>query len=472
MPRRVRRQAKASSIVGISHLVNPEHVRLGADLHGAEETVTGRTAAAVPEDAVADGGEAVAAARQKRREVAAEREFRGLLEELDIDELDGKGSVASAGGSVGRAEQRSGLGVRGISAAGRGLRGRRNGRRAPPMPPPSSSDESSEESDESSEDSSDGGAARGARSSRSSGSSRGSDSSRSSGSSRNSGSSGSSRGSRYSTSKVIGGLSRELGVDFGRRRRSRVYQVDDYGGGRQHHRDERYGTDEHVRRRQVSDVLHGMRGDGHTGVGAAHGNEALRLEDQKTLKLEEIAALRQILQEDRVDVSGIPRPTGTSSIDEVDATLRSLRLKNDRNRYTSLGEELMMGAAEGIESTFDGSREIPLVGWRPDYTGYRNTVQTKLTRMRFETGQIVGGIVQEYNMGPMGRILLELLPSLVLYPSQNRRAVATPGLYDSYAAADGGGDDRMRSKIGEIRSAETPVMTTNPANDLGLASAL
>jgi hypothetical protein len=112
----------------------------------------------------------------------------------------------------------------------------------------------------------------------------------------------------------------------------------------------------------------------------------------------------------------------------------------------------MMGAAEFVESVFDGETEIPVLGWKPDYTGYRNTVQTKLMRMRFETSQIVASAVQGYDMGPTSRILLELIPSLLLYPSQNRRAVATPGLYDTLDG--GGGDDRMRSSMGAIRSSD------------------
>ena len=231
-------------------------------------------------------------------------------------------------------------------------------------------------------------------------------------------------------------------MGFGRRHRSRVHPVDDYGS---RHRP----TEEHSRTRQISDAIHGMRGE--RVVGAAHGLDALRLKDAKVAKLEEIAALTQILKDDRVDVSGISHPSTASSLEDIESALRALRLKNDRNRFTSLGEELMMGAAEFVESVFDGETEIPVLGWKPDYTGYRNTVQAKLMRMRFETSQIVAGAVQGLNMGPTSRILLELIPSLLLYPSQNRRAAATPGLYDTIG---GGGDDRMRSSMGAIRSSD------------------
>lgn len=184
-------------------------------------------------------------------------------------------------------------------------------------------------------------------------------------------------------------------------------------------------------------------------LGAAVAAPAVNAEEQRADKLDEIAQLTQILKEDRVDVSAVTTVGPDSTTEEINSALRALRLKNNRNRYTSLGEELMMGVAEFIESTFDGDTEIPVLGWRPDYTGYRNTVQTKLMRMRFETSQLVGGIVQQYNMGPVSRIILELLPSLLLYPSQNRRSIASPGLYDTLA-----GDDRQRAAMGSIRSAD------------------
>ena len=36
-------------------------------------------------------------------------------------------------------------------------------------------------------------------------------------------------------------------------------------------------------------------------------------------------------------------------------------------------DEVILGCAEGIETVFDGTREVPFLGWRPDYTGYNAT---------------------------------------------------------------------------------------------------
>jgi hypothetical protein len=92
--------------------------------------------------------------------------------------------------------------------------------------------------------------------------------------------------------------------------------------------------------------------------------------------------------------------------------------------------------------------------------------------MRFETSQIVGSIVESVGMGPFGRAGLELLPSLFLYPSQNRRASSSPGLYEEMSGSDdhrhnlGGGDDRLRSSIGMIRSDAMARQEINEASNI------
>ena len=156
--------------------------------------------------------------------------------------------------------------------------------------------------------------------------------------------------------------------------------------------------------------------------------ERERIQDVKNNKLEQIGQLRMILEEEGINCSEVTNPTIDSSIEEIDSVLNHLKLKNDRNRCSTLAEEVILGAAQGIETVFDGTREIPLLGWKPDYTGYHNTVNVKLHRMRFETSQLVGNIIKKYNLSPTSRILLELLPSFFLYPRYQRKQRGAPGL--------------------------------------------
>ena len=49
--------------------------------------------------------------------------------------------------------------------------------------------------------------------------------------------------------------------------------------------------------------------------------------------------------------------------------------------------------------------------------------------MRFETSQVVGAVIEKYEISPMMRIIMELLPSFFLYPRQQSKQKSTPGLY-------------------------------------------
>lgn len=192
---------------------------------------------------------------------------------------------------------------------------------------------------------------------------------------------------------------------------------------------------EEDRQRQIESVMSEMRQETQTTSSVDHAH----LQDIKNNKLEQIGQLRMTLEEEGIDTSALVSPTLNSSMEDIDKVLDSLRLKNDRNRYSSLAEEVIIGAAEGIETVFDGTRAIPLLGWRPDYTGYGNTVNVKLHRMRFETAQIVGNIIKKYNISPTARVIMELLPSFFLYPRQQRKQRGAPGIRDDLYAGDARG---------------------------------
>jgi hypothetical protein len=203
-------------------------------------------------------------------------------------------------------------------------------------------------------------------------------------------------------------------------------------------------TDEQERRRHINSVVSDIRGETRTTFGV----ERERVQDIKASKLEQIGQLRMTLEEEGIDCSSVSNPTPESPMEEIDSVLNILRLKNDRNRYSSLAEEVILGFAEGIETVFDGSRAVPLVGWRPDYTGYHNTVNIKLHRMRFETSQVVGNIIEKYNVGPTARIIMELLPSFFLYPRQQKKQRGAPGLSSDPHVSD------ARIAMGSIRASD------------------
>ena len=146
--------------------------------------------------------------------------------------------------------------------------------------------------------------------------------------------------------------------------------------------------------------------------------EKEREDDDMASLLEQIDMLKITLEDDGVDISGIPAVNKHSGMKDVQTVYKTLRLKNDRNRYCSFAEELILAGAYGLEWMFDGKKIW--FGRIPDLTDWSSTVKIKLRRMRYETSTFVQEVMQEYNMTAGVRLALELLPSMFLY-SRNRR---------------------------------------------------
>jgi len=208
-------------------------------------------------------------------------------------------------------------------------------------------------------------------------------------------------------------------------------------------------TEEQVKRSHVSAVMDSLRNN---SIQTSHSVRNERIQDLKASKLEQIMQLSTILNEEGISCKDIKIPTQDSSMEEIDSVLGFLRLKNDRNRYASLAEELVVSIAEGVESTLDGETEIPLVGWKPDYTGYGQVVQSKLRRMRFETSQIVGEVLESLHVGPIARVFIELLPSFFLYPRLQAKQKESASIESSHGSGQSGGAISSIRDMDEMRS--------------------
>lgn len=262
-------------------------------------------------------------------------------------------------------------------------------------------------------------------------------------------------------SEILRGLEKELGIDLSESAfegTQRIPSVPMTFPSRDSKKSRHDFTVEQERRRHIESVLGNLRDDTHTSFGAQRERE----QDIKANKLEQIGQLRLALEEDGINCSAVGDPTALSSIEEIDSVLRILRLKNDRNRCASLAEEVILGVAEMVETVFDGTRAIPIVGWKPDYTGYHNTVNVKMHRMRYETASVVSGIIEKHNLGPMARIGLELLPSLVLYPRQQRRQRSRPGLYNDPNIVPGA--ERGQRRVPDARAAYSAIRARDEVN--------
>ncbi len=95
----------------------------------------------------------------------------------------------------------------------------------------------------------------------------------------------------------------------------------------------------------------------------------------------------------------------------------------------------MLFGAYALEELFDGKR-MWLGRYQPDLTGWHNNVNVKLKRMRHDTGQLMSGIMHDYNIGSGARLLLELVPNLVLYSKLRKSQHNQPDLFSDAQMAD------------------------------------
>jgi hypothetical protein len=154
----------------------------------------------------------------------------------------------------------------------------------------------------------------------------------------------------------------------------------------------------------------------YSGVEQQKLEEHEKKEEIKERMLSDIGELLTELEQEtnpKVDLSRIPTVDSDSRFDVVEKVYRTLKRKYDRTRCESLGKELIVAVAQGLETLFDGQRQY--FGYKPDLTGWSDTVRTKMRRMKYETSTIVSNIMEDYNIGPFSRLAIELVPSAFLY---------------------------------------------------------
>jgi hypothetical protein len=171
-------------------------------------------------------------------------------------------------------------------------------------------------------------------------------------------------------------------------------------------------------------------------------------EDDKNALLEQIDTLRDTLDEDGINLSNIPLVTSDNSITEIKNIYKVLKLKNDRNRYCTFAEELILAGSYGFEYIFDGKNEY--FGRKIDLRGWSNTVRIKLRRSRYQTSTLIKDMLHDYNIGPGIHLLMELVPSMFLYSNQKNQAN-----YDNVSNDLRNDDSKYNDAISQLNSINT-----------------
>jgi hypothetical protein len=178
--------------------------------------------------------------------------------------------------------------------------------------------------------------------------------------------------------------------------------------------------------------------------------EQEKLEDLKEKMLADIDELREELQSDGINTSRIPEVNMDSLYDTVNKVYKQLKRKYDRSRCEDLGQGVVLAATRMLEMACDGEKSY--FGIRPDMTGFHRTVRSKMRRMKYEQSQIVSNALEYYNVGPVTRMGLELIPSAFLY-SLSRREQHGKDNYTPDRETTGRGVDRSAA-LDDLRQFE------------------
>jgi hypothetical protein len=182
-------------------------------------------------------------------------------------------------------------------------------------------------------------------------------------------------------------------------------------------------TREQIRRKHIENVITSSVPDTPMDYSFAKVKE----DQQKTNMLGEIDMLLEDLAEEGVDLSKIPAVGPDSSISMVQNVLRTLKYKEGRARGGDLAEQILMLLAKGAEKLCNGERE--LAGYRPNLKGWSHTVAPKIRRLRNPAGEIVHGVIENSGMGPLGQLLIEIVPSAVLYSATQSSQIGEAGIF-------------------------------------------
>lgn len=165
-------------------------------------------------------------------------------------------------------------------------------------------------------------------------------------------------------------------------------------------------------------------------AGSGFSIEPEKEDDKKIKMLSQIDALITECKREKIDISRVPEVSMSSSFKTVSDTLTILRNGLETVRYAGFAEEFLLAGAHIMEDIFDGKNEY--FGYKPNLTGWHNQVNVKLKRMRFDTAEIVGGIVANNRISPAMRIAMELIPNAFIYSRKNAESLDQQNLFTGY----------------------------------------
>lgn len=182
-------------------------------------------------------------------------------------------------------------------------------------------------------------------------------------------------------------------------------------------------------------------GGGSSSTGESRQNNTMydaeiraRMEDEKAGMLADIGEIRATLEATGTPLDAVGHVDSNSTYEEIAGTLLVLQKKVDRERGSTLAQEMICLFASAAEEIFDGHNQW--LGYSPNLSGLQNATRVKLRRVRHETGQIVNSVLQQNSIGPVTRLLMELFPTVILTARKNNQHHNQPSMFDDASMTD------------------------------------
>jgi hypothetical protein len=141
------------------------------------------------------------------------------------------------------------------------------------------------------------------------------------------------------------------------------------------------------------------------------------IKNKKAMLIEQIQLLKLLLEENGDNVDNIPEVSEYDDLKKLEHIHRILKIKKDRAQFSTMGEEILLFFVHLLENVFDGKTTY-FGKYTPDISGFHVSVRHRLRRNRFETSSLVSNFVENYQLSPQSKLLLDLVPSLFLFAYQ------------------------------------------------------
>lgn len=137
--------------------------------------------------------------------------------------------------------------------------------------------------------------------------------------------------------------------------------------------------------------------------------------EEKMQTLESIQHLREELIKMDISVDDIPTVNSESTYEDVRGIYSILRYKKNLNLHYEIARDCVLFGVNQLSYVFDGSKTS--WGTMPDLRGWDRTAKHKLKSLKVELSTVVADAFNHYNVGPIGQILLALVPSALIHMS-------------------------------------------------------